>query len=109
MDRFPEAFQRFKRVVDTDRIESFRQLTLAFGSWAGQKWQETPMQMMALKAEAKRLGISIPAQGRPVGRRGVAHVPERKTVTWRHEVVTVRGSSQSRYRDLGTGRFIRKP
>jgi len=29
--------------------------------------------------------------------------------TWRYETVTVRGKSQVRYRDLQTGRFIKKP
>jgi hypothetical protein len=34
MDRFPEAFRRFEEVVDVDRIQSFRQLRLAFAYWA---------------------------------------------------------------------------
>jgi hypothetical protein len=68
------------------------------------------MQMMALKVEARKLGIPVVFERRPsVAPRGVAHVPERVALTWRHEVVTVRGSSQHRYRDLKTGRFIRKP
>jgi hypothetical protein len=29
--------------------------------------------------------------------------------SWRHENVTVKGKSQDRYRDLSTGRFIKKP
>ena len=29
--------------------------------------------------------------------------------TWRCETVTVRGKSQSIYRDIKTGRFIKKP
>jgi hypothetical protein len=68
------------------------------------------MQMMALKVEARKLGIPVSVEGRPsVAPRGLAHFPERVSVTWRHEVVTVKGSSQDRYRDLKTGRFIRKP
>jgi hypothetical protein len=64
----------------------------------------------ALKVEAKKLGIPVSVERKPsVAPRGVANVPERLAVAWRHEVVTVRGSSQNRYRDLKTGRFIRKP
>ncbi|GEM_PF-1916759 len=109
MDRFPEAFRRFEEVVDVDRIKSFIQLKLTYASWAGRKWLNTYRQNEALKVEARRLGIPISVEGRPVSGRGVAHVPERVAVTWRHETVTVRGSSQDRYRDLKTGRFIKKP
>jgi len=31
------------------------------------------------------------------------------TVTWKYETVTVKGKSQDRYRDLKTGRLIKKP
>jgi len=34
---------------------------------------------------------------------------KRHGVSWKHEVVYVRGHSQNRYRDLKTGRFIMKP
>ncbi len=33
----------------------------------------------------------------------------RKKPSWRHEVISVKGHSQNRYRDLKTGRFINKP
>jgi hypothetical protein len=66
--------------------------------------------MNALAVEARKRGIPFVAEGRQIAReKGAAHVSERKTVTWRFEVVSVRGSSQDRYRDLKTGRFIRKP
>jgi hypothetical protein len=111
MDRFPEAFKGFEQMVDVERIDSFRQLRLAFASWAGQKWLDTYMQLKALGVEARKLGIPVVAEKRPFANRGrgIAQVPERKAVTWRHEVVTVRGSCQDRYRDLKTGRFLRKP
>jgi len=43
------------------------------------------------------------------GESEVPFAPEKRPLTWRYEVVTVRGGSQDRYRDLKTGRFIRKP
>jgi hypothetical protein len=104
VDRFPEAFRRFEDVVDVRRIQSFRQLRLAFAYWAGWKWHDTFMQNRALAVEARRLGITVFIERRPV-----AHFHGRTAVTWRHEVVTVKGKSQVRYRDVKTGRFIKKP
>jgi hypothetical protein len=104
VDRFPEAFRRFEEVVDIDRIQSFRQLKLAFASWAGWHWHGTYLQNKALAVEANRLGIPD-----FVNRRPVFSVYGRPSVSWRHEVVIVNGNSQNRYRDLKTGRFIKKP
>jgi len=53
-----------------------------------------------LKREAKKIGIPV------VGERMVVRVP---SVWWRHETVMVRGTGQARYRDLKSGRFIKKP
>ena len=61
MDKFPEAFKRFKEKVNTDNIESWNQMQLAFASWAGSKWRPTWRQTDALHIQAKRLGI--PTQG----------------------------------------------
>ncbi len=58
-DKFPEAFRRFKQDVPTRQIKTFRQLTLAFGSWAGEKWRGTSRQMDALAVQARRLGIPL--------------------------------------------------
>ena len=104
MERFPEAFRRFEEVVDVRRIESFRQLRLAFASWAGWKWHDTYMQNRALAIEVSRLGIPV-----FVERRTVARFHRRTAVTWRHEVVTVKGKSQVRSKDLKTSRFIKNP
>jgi hypothetical protein len=104
VDRFPEAFRRFEEVVDVRRIESFRQLRLAFASWAGWKWNDTYLQNRALAIEARKLGIPDFVERRPVAR-----FHGRTAVTWRHEVVTVKDKSQVRYRYLKTGRFIKKP
>jgi len=104
MDRFPEAFSRFEEVVDVRRIRSFRQLMLAFASWAGWKWQGTYMQRRALAVEARKRGIPVFVERRPT-----AIVKKEIALTWRRETVTVRGKPQVRHRDLKTGRFIKKP
>jgi len=110
LDKFPEAFRRFEEFVDVDKIASFKELRLAFASWSGSKYRDTDKQRLALAVEARKHGIPIIIQARPFPyRRQVTYVPERKVVTWRHEVVTVKGCSQARYRDLRTGRFIKKP
>ena len=57
MDKFPNAFRRFERVVDVSKITSFQQLLTAFSHWAGRKWVGSQKQIQALKVEAERLGI----------------------------------------------------
>jgi len=106
LDKFPEAFDRFEKKVNVDDIASFRELTYAFASWAGQKWFGTGRQMEALGVEAQRIGIPIYGER---GDRKISYVPSVPKITWRHESVTVKGKSQERYRDLKTGRFIKKP
>jgi hypothetical protein len=90
MDRFPEAFQRFEEVVDVAAINSFGELRLAFSLWAGEKWFDTSRQLHALSIEAQKLGL-LP-----------------RPILWRYETVRVRGRIRSRYRDIRTGRFVRK-
>ena len=110
LDKFPEAFRRFEQVVDVDRIESFTQLELAFALWAGRNWIGTYLQREALAREARKRGIpAFVKSGRVSFGRGTAYVTRTEAVTWRHEVVSVKGRSQDRYRDLRTGRFTRKP
>ncbi len=60
MDKFPEAFKRFEKVVDVSKIKSFQQLLTAFSLWAGRKWKDSPLQREALKVEAVRLGLLPP-------------------------------------------------
>lgn len=107
LDRFPEALRRFERVVDIRRIRSFRQLLLAFRWWSGENWRGTKGQMIALKVEAVKRGIPIPAPRRLI-------FPQLRTIriprkTWKHEILIVRGKPQHRFRDLRTGRFVKKP
>jgi hypothetical protein len=107
-DRFPEAFRRFEEDVDVIRFESFRQLELAFGRWAGQKWIPTYRQMDAfLRYEAGRIGAL--REGFRRRNTNTTYFPYSSNVPWRHETVNVRGRIQHRYRDSRTGRFIKKP
>ncbi len=113
MDKFPEVFRRFEHYVVIGRLESYNQLTLAFRCWAGQRWKGTAMQWEALNREAKKLGFEVPRyhyqEGRASWRRSYAREQYPNVPTWRQEVVSVKGKSQNRYRDLKTGRFIKKP
>ncbi len=56
-DKFPEAFNRFKEDVNFKKIRDWKQLELAFGSWAGKKWIPTGRQLDGLTNEARKLGI----------------------------------------------------
>ena len=60
MDKFPEVFRRFEEFVDTDSIESFKELHAEISSYFGRKWIDSPKQNAALLVEwngivAKRL------------------------------------------------------
>jgi len=94
LDHFPEAFSRFSRTVDVRKIRSFDELRMEVESWAGEKWLDTSRQREALAREARRIGIPLRIGTTPM---------------WRHEFVIIRSRSFGRYRDLRTGRFIRKP
>ena len=94
LDKFPEAFRRFERVVDTSLITSFDELRMEFASFAGEKWLDTSSQRYALAREARRLGIPT-------------RMEFGLTATWRHEYIIIRSRRFDRYRDLRTGRFIR--
>ncbi len=113
LDKFPEAFRRYEQKVVVRKLDSYRQLTLTFRWWAGEKWKGTARQWEALNREARRLGFEVPRypyqEGRASWRRSYAHEQYENVPTWRHEVVNVKGKSQGRYRDLKTGRFIKKP
>ena len=105
-DRFPEAFRRFEEDVDVNQFESFRQLRLAFGHWSGpRRWIPTYKQDYALRREARRRGI--PLEGFRKARSG--YFPSATRVSWKYETVKIKGKTQQRYRDLKTGRFIKKP
>jgi hypothetical protein len=112
MDKFPEAFRRFENDVDISKFESYHQFITAFRWWGGQRWKGTAKQWRALNREAENLGFNVPNVYRDSmrGKRysEVYYVEERAS-TWRMETVNVKGAKQARYRDLRTGRFIKKP
>jgi len=136
MDKFPEAFNRFKKVVNIDDIPKYKELKMAFSHWAGEKWIDSPAQNMALKIEAGKHGIPMrgPRERAPyeykrepcepyhyhrVDRwqrraekaewRAPVTVSKSKNETWYYERVTVKGKLQSRFRDRKSGCFIKRP
>ena len=107
MDRFPEAFERFENDVDVGQFESYHQLTMAFRWWAGERWRGTHRQWEALNAEAENLGFEPPDFIREeLEERRVSRY---SSGSWRREIVKLRGKTRSVYRDIKTGRFVRKP
>jgi hypothetical protein len=95
-----------EKTVDVGKIDTFKQLVSAFASWAGRTWKSSPKQIDALEREAIRVGI--PLEGIRIrhvekGYRPIAGV------AWRFETVKVKDREQPRYRDMATGRFIKKP
>jgi len=105
VDRFPEAFERFERVVDISRFDSYRELAYAFSHWAGRRWVDSYDQNLALREEARKRGFFDARLPRYFERQSARETRQ----SWRHETVIVRGKSQDRYRDIKTGRFIKKP
>jgi predicted glycosyltransferase involved in capsule biosynthesis len=83
-------------------------LTLAFRWWAGERWRGTRRQWEALNTEAENLGFEVPDFVREElsERRGTGYS---RDSSWRREIVKIYGKSKSIYRDLKTGRFIKKP
>ena len=110
-EAFQEAFDRMERETNSRECETLNELRLVAKSYFGSKWYPTNRQLYALKDEAKRRGYFDRFREKRVSRPWYAkrqpHSYARKK--WRHETVTVRGKNQVRYRDLKTGRFIKKP
>jgi hypothetical protein len=110
-EAFQEAFDRMERATNSRECKSLKQLRLVAKSYFGSKWYPTDRQFYALKDEAKRRGYFERFKEK---RAGYPHYAQRQSFsytrqTWRQETVTVRGKSQVRYRDLKTGRFMKKP
>jgi len=116
---FEEFFRRFERVVDVDSFESLAELKYAVEHYAGYRWVGSYAQNRALEDCAGRRGfdVTLPAYVKKrdyVRYRGYRGGYERSYQpvthqTWRFETVSVRGKAQQRYRDIKTGRFIKKP
>jgi len=105
VDRFPEAFERFEQSVPIKQFTSYRQLLYAFGWWAGKRWVDSYKQNLALKEEARKRGFFDARLPRYFERQYARQTRQ----SWRYETVNVRGRSQVRYRDVRTGRFMKKP
>ena len=86
-EKFQEAFERFEKVVDIDRIPDYKTLVYAFEKWAAKGYRLTDNQLSALEFEVSTRGI----------------------FAWRCESITVRGKTHVIYRDTKTGRFIKNP
>ena len=110
MDKFPEAFRRFENDVDISKFESYHQFTTAFRWWGGQRWKGTDKQWRALNREAENLGFNVPNVYREAIReKRYTDFYSRGSSTWKRETVSIRGVAKTRYRDIRTGRFIKKP
>jgi hypothetical protein len=110
VDRFPEAFRRFESDVDVGKFETYHQLTLSFRWWAGERWRGTHRQWEALNREAENLGFNEHYGYREAIReKRYTDFYSRGSSTWKRETVSIRGVAKTRYRDIRTGRFIKKP
>jgi hypothetical protein len=86
MDRFPEAFRRFERVVDVRSFDSYRELAYGFAHWAGFRWVDSYAQNFALRREAIERGFldaKIPMYFRRLTPRQKRAVRRRK---WRRKI-----------------------
>lgn len=57
VDRFPEAFRRFERVVNVRGFDSYRELAYGFAHWAGKRWIDSYAQNRALRDMAYEIGF----------------------------------------------------
>ena len=85
--------------------------SLSFRWWAGEKWKGTGRQWEALNTEAENLGFNVPDfYKEAIREKRYSEFNEReKTPTWRKVTISIRGVKSSRFRDLKTGRFVKKP
>ena len=119
MDRFPEAFNRYKEVVDIDDLQSASELISSFSYWQG--YNPTSKQIDGLRIESKKRGLgidwSLPKWVKIKDYRiyyqsrfkDKGFVQAEKRRVYVKATFNVRGKPQTRYRDLKTGRFIKKP
>ena len=111
-EAFQEAFDRMERATNSRDCKTLDELRLVAERYFAGKWYPTNRQLEALKDEARRRGY-FGEMGRKKERKSPFYVRKQPQVSikksWRHETVTVRGKSQVRYRDIKTGRFIKRP
>jgi hypothetical protein len=120
MDKFPEAFNRYEERVDIDDLQSASELISSFSIFQG--YNATSKQIDGLRIESikRRLGFdwSLPKWVKKKDYRiyyqsrkryvQVKRIAEKRRV-YVKATFNVRGKPQTRYRDVKTGRFIKKP
>ena len=99
MNHFPKAFEQYQEKVDTSNIKNFQQLLYSFKGWAGNKYKDTPKQREALEREARKLGITTITKPR---------IEKPKITAVVEKSIKIRGEKRTVYRDVKTGRFVRK-
>ena len=112
-ESFQEAFDRMERATNSRDCRTLDELRLVAERYFGDKWRPTERQLEALIDEAKRRGYferwEIMEKQKELPWYAQRQPQVSATRRYRRETVTVRGKSQVRYRDLKTGRFIKKP
>ena len=86
-------------------LNAFRIIAFVLSHWASIRWVDSYQQNLALREEARKRGFFDARLPRYFERPSARQTRQ----SWRHETVIVRGKSQERYRDIKTGRFIKKP
>ena len=109
---FEEAFDRLERCTNARNTRNLRELVMVAEWYFGHKFH-TDRQYEALRIEAKRRGYferwALMEKQRELPWYAQRQPQVSTARRYRRETVSVRGKSQVRYRDLKTGRFIRKP
>jgi len=112
-EAFQEAFDRMERKTNARECKDLNELILVAERYFGDKWYPTDSQLEALKDEARRRGYYERWEkirlAKELLRKEYPQPQFYVQTSWRHETVKVRGKIQDRYRDLKTGRFIKKP
>jgi hypothetical protein len=103
MDEFPEAFKRFEKDNPTREINSYTQLQFQMMNWAGSRYIASNKQERALKIEAVKRGI--PLEGKRTEYREPTRMEKMGIISTKF---TRAGKEQTRYRDLKSGKFVRK-
>ena len=76
----------------------------------GQNWKGSAKQWEALDREARNSGFYPTNSYQGIRRkRGYTDFYERPNQTWSRENINWKGKSRSVYRDIRTGRFVKKP
>ena len=109
---FEEAFDRLERYTNARNTRNLRELVMVAEWYFGHKFH-TDRQYEALRIEAKRRGYferwALMEKLRELPWYAQRQSNVYYTRRYRRETLTVRGKYQIRYRDVKTGRFIKKP